>query len=527
MAVQCGSLFFFAPMRVRILDMTKKRVVSVILILVFSLLVLSAGIIPFLQLSPYYLVDSTPLLYDKWPSGGDDGFRAMLNNKTIEGSSETIQDTILRFDRRPELLAAGFEIETESIFFAIKIDIREELSNFIGFKPSSNIPYLGNTKYVITNAQYPQVAFIEYSNPYFFVSVGRRKLDMGPGKYSFMLSEEAQPNLDAIALGASYIEGKFSLDYSFYAIGGSNSTINGNGNETEKIKTFFIHKVSASNDVFRFGLSEMNCVYGAYPGIFDMTPFVLWHNLYQEEHSNVMIEVSMEGKIGPLRFWAQYAQDDLYFKGEGGFNNKPTGIGIGTGFDWNIIEGERYSSLIRKNDEYALKEKNLKDEGGIHLIGEFYWATNYLYNRRENYGEGKFVNDKYGKLTFPYRFYSSYGGFTDKVDAYYLGFPYGPGSILFSLSLEMENKVMKGNVSASLLMRGEDNIDTVIDNSTQDTWLWLNGEVKRVWSVGCNLRLNLEKFVKGLEIDLDGAINYDEYYDAFVPVVAIGVVKVF
>ena len=513
-------------MRGRITDMTKKRVVSVILLLVFSLLVLSAKITPFLQLSPFYFVDSTPLLYDKWPSGGDDGFRAMLNNKTIEGSSETIQDTILRFDNRPELLAAGFEIETESILFAIKIDIREELSNFIRFTPSSNIPFLGNTKYAVTNAQYPQVAFIEYVNPYFFASVGRRKLDMGPGKYSFMLSKEAQPNIDSVVLGATYREGGFSLDYSFYTIGGSNSTINGHGNETEKMKTFFIHKVSASNDVFIFGLSEMNCVYGAYPGIFDMTPFVLWHNLYQEEHSNVMIEVSMEGKIGPMRLWAQYAQDDLYFKGEGGFNNKPTGIGMGAGFDWKILEGEEFLSQVRKNDEYALSEDNLKDEGGVHLSGEFYWATNYLYNRRESYG-GKFINDRYGKLTLPYRFYSSYGGYTDKVDAYYLGFPYGPGSILFSLSLEMENKIIEGVINASLLMRGDDNIDTVIDSSTYDTWLWLNGDVKRVWSIGCDLRLSLGKYVKGLEIDLDATINYDEYYDSIVPIVAVGVVKVF
>ena len=514
-------------MRDKITYMTKKRVVSVILVLVCSLIVLTAKITPFLQLSPSFFIDSTPLLYDKWPSGGDAGFRAMLDDKTIEGSSERIQDTILRFDRRPEVLAVGFEIDTESIFFAIKIDLREELSNFIRFTPSSNIPYLGNTQYAITNAQYPQVAFIEYSTPYFYVSVGRRKLDMGPGKYSFMLSSEAQPNLDAISMGASYIEGKFSLDYSFYAIGGSNSTINGYGKETEKKKTFFIHKVSASNDVFRFGLSEMNCVYGAYPGIYDMTPFVLWHNLYQEEHSNVMIEVSLEGKIGPLRLWAQYAQDDLYFKGEGGFNNKPTGIGTGAGIDLKIVDGEEFYSSIRKNDEYALEEESLKDEGGLHLIGEFYWATNYLYNRRESYGEGIFENDKFGKLTLPYRFYSSYGGFTDKIDAYYLGFPYGPGSILFSLSLEMEKRYMKGNVNASLLMRGDDDIDTVIDSSTIDTWLWLNGDVKRVWSIGFDIRLNLEKYMKGLEIEADATLNYDEYYDSFVPVISLGVVKVF
>ena len=507
--------------------MAKKRVLLISLAIMFSLLSIEAKITPFVQISPYFILDKTPLLYSKWPSGGDPGFRAMLNNKSIDNSSETIQDTILRFERRPELLAAGFEIETDNTFFAIKIDVREELSNFVTFTPYSNIPYLGNTKYSVTNAQYPQVAFFEYSNPYFFASIGRRKLDMGPGKYSFMLSEEAQPNLDAVALGSRYREGKFSLDYSFYIIGGSNSTISGYGNETDKMKTFFIHKVSASNDVFRFGLSEMNCVYATVPGIFDMTPFVLWHNLYQEEHSNVMIEVSLEGKIGPLRLWVEYAQDDVYFSGEGGFNNKPTGIGIGTGFDYRIQNGEEFSSTVRKNYEYALKEENLKDEEGIHLLGEFYWATNYLYNRREKYGENLFTNDGLGKLTLPYRFYSSYGGFTDKTDAFYLGFPYGPGSILFTLSLEMENKMVKGDIYASLLMRGEDNIDTVIDGSTKETWLYLNGDVKRVWSVGCNMRFSFEKYIKGLEIDVDATLNYDEYFDSFVPLVALGVMKAF
>lgn len=395
--------------------MSKKRVLIVLLVLLFSFLCLNAKITPFVQISPYFLVDKTPLLYDKWPSGGDLGFRTMLDNKTVENSSERIQDTILRYGRRPELSALGFEIETDNIFFAIKIDIREELSNFVTFSPYSNIPYFGNTQYSVSDPQYPQVAFLEYSNSYFFVSVGRRKLDMGPGKYSFMLSEEAQPNLDAVALGAKYKEGKFSLDYIFYAISGLNSTISGYGNVTDKMKTFFIHKVSASNSVFRLGLSEMNCIYAAVPSILDITPFVLWHNLYQEEHSNVMIEVSLEGKIGPLRLWLEYAQDDFYLSGEGGeggFNSKSTSIGIGTGFDWRIGDGERFSSVVRKNSAYALKEENLKENGGIHLLGEFYWATNYLYNRRG--AEVGFESDMYGKLTLPYRFHSSNGGFTDK-----------------------------------------------------------------------------------------------------------------
>ena len=506
--------------------MMKKRIILVILVLILPLLFLSAGITPFLQLSPYFLVDSTPLLYPKWPEGGDDGFRSMLNDKAIEGSSERIQDTILRFDSRPELIAAGFEIETDNIFFLLKIDIREELSNFIGVAPHSNIPYLGNTKYVVTNAQYPQIAFIEYSNPYFFVSVGRRKLDMGPGKYSFMLSSEAQPNLDAIALGASYIEGKFNLSYSLYGIGGSNSTINGYGKETDLMKTFFVHKVTISNDVFRFGFSEMNCIYGAHPGFFDMTPFVLWHNLYQEEHSNVMIEVSLEGKIKELRLWAQYAQDDLYFPGEGGFNNKPTGIGFGFGFDYKLFGSEEFSSPIRKNNDYALKEATLRDEGGFHLVGEFYWATNYLYNRRDHGVEGVeyYANDKYGKFTLPYRFYSSHGGTTDQENAYFLGFPFGPGTIYGLVSLEGENSRMKYGVGLSLLMRGEKNINSPIDSSSATDCIELQGEIKRIWSISTSLRLNVSEIYRGLELDASTTFSYDEYYSTWVPEIAIGVV---
>ena len=91
----------------------------------------------------------------------------------------------------------------------------------------------------------------------------------------------------------------------------------------------------------------------------------------------------------------------------------------------------------------------------------------------------------------------------------------------------MENKWIKGELSGSLLMRGDDNIDTVIDEKSKDTWLWFNGEVKRVWSVGLDVRVSLESVMKGLEIDADATLNYDEYYDDFVPVVSLGVVKVF
>lgn len=503
-----------------------KRIIALLLVLISSLSAFSS-IRPFLSISPYFVMDGHEVMYSSEPNN----FQGLLDRYDgIPSSSETIQETILRFGGRKPLLEAGFEIEGERVFFALKIEIREELYNFVTFSPKSNIPYLGNTRYAITDAQYPQVAFLEYSNPYLLFSIGRRKLDMGPGKYSFILSSEAQPNLDSLVLGAFYNEGDFSLDYSFYAIPGTGEVFTPYGITSEIYKTFFVHKVAAANSYFRFGLSEINCVYGSYPTLMDFTPFVLWHNLYVDEHSNVMIEVSLEGKIGPVRLWGEYAQDDLYlnFGGltEGGFNNKPTAIGVGLGFDWLLMDGEEYGRSDRSTLGYAFKEETLEEKGGLHLYGEFYWASNYLYNRRDHGVEGEefYANDKYGKFTLPYRFYSSHGGTTDKSDAYFLGFPFGPGTIYGMVSLEGENSKMKYGVGLSLLMRGEKNIDSTIDSSSATDCIELQGEIKRIWSISTSLRLNASEIYRGLELDASTTFSFDEYYSTWVPEIAIGVV---
>lgn len=503
-----------------------KRIIALLLVLISSLPAFSS-IRPFLSISPYFVMDGHEVMYSSEPNN----FQGLLDRYDgIPSSSETIQETILRFGERKPLLEAGFEIEGERVFFALKIEIREELYNFVTFSPKSNIPYFGNTNFAITDAQYPQVAFLEYSNPYLLFSIGRRKLDMGPGKYSFILSSEAQPNLDSLVLGAFYNEGDFSLDYSFYAIPGTGEVFSSYGVASNIYKTFFVHKVAAANSYFRFGLSEINCVYGSYPTLMDFTPFVLWHNLYVDEHSNVMIEVSLEGKIGPVRLWGEYAQDDLYlnFGGltEGGFNNKPTAIGVGLGFDWLLMDGEEYGRSDRSTLGYAFKEETLEEKGGLHLYGEFYWASNYLYNRREHGVEGEefYANDKYGKFTLPYRFYSSHGGTTDKSDAYFLGFPFGPGTIYGIVSLEGENSRMKYGVGLSLLMRGEKNINSPINSSSATDCIELQGEIKRIWSISTSLRLNASEIYRGLELDASTTFSYDEYYSTWVPEIAIGVV---
>ena len=86
---------------------------------------------------------------------------------------------------------------------------------------------------------------------------------------------------------------------------------------------------------------------------------------------------------------------------------------------------------------------------------------------------------------------------------------------------------MKGEVRSALLVRGDDDIDTVIDGTTKVTWLHLNGDIKRVWSVGGKLSLSLDKYLKGLETEVDIEVKYDEFYEEIVPIIAIGLVKAF
>ncbi len=457
----------------------RKRKLALVVFILIILSHASASIRAGAAFTPTFLWDGYPLIRE-----GASSVAVTSLSSPAPDSWERVQDSLLRFDSRESLLSAWLEIARGDVFFALKMNIREELYNFISTTPWSNIPYAGNTKYAVTHAQYPHVAFVEYRSDYLFLSVGRRLWSLGPGKYSFLLSP-VQPYLDSAAFGLDYPDEKFSLSYRFFVVSGSNATLNRDKRENtdDVYKTVFIHKVSYERENLIIGLGELNLVYDTVPTLIDFSPFVLWHNQYQEEHSNVMIELSMEGRIGPVRLYCLYAQDDICLGNEGN-NLKPTALGFAFGFDWLIRKGKAYTSPLRSDSDYAYTGKTLRSDGGVHLEGAFYWATNWLYNRRASAGDGTFSSDRYGRIMLPWRFYSSNGGYTEMEDAYYLGYPCGPGTISGEIgaSYEDENMTLRGYVS--LMLRGEISIDTPVTRDSKDKWLWLEGDVLCIWSVG-------------------------------------------
>lgn len=491
-----------------------KRSFLFFVFLVIGAFLLNASIDFGVVLTPTFMIDGYPLIN---PSGG--AADASSLDKGADGSWERVQDSTLRFFRRQPLSSIYFEVASRNVFSAVKVDIKEDLYNFISTSPYSNIPYLGNTKYAVMDAQYPKVAFLEYSIPSFYISLGRRLFSLTGGKYSFILSP-VQPYLDHISFGLNYIEPGWRLGYRFYALTSSNVTFNpGKKTGTSDVyKTIFVHRISYENPFLILGLSELNCVYDAYPTITDFTPFVLWHNQYQEEHSNVMIEVSVEARINNLRLYALYAQDDINMKNEGN-NLKPTALGFAFGFDWLLSKGEEYISSIKRDRDYILSDSTLETKGGTHLTGSVYWATNWLYNRRSEAPQaGSFVSDRYGKITLPYRYYSNYGGYTEKEDAFYLGFPYGPGSIITEVGISDEDTKGFFSLSLSLLMRGEITIDTPVTTGSQSKWLLLDGKITRVYTISLEAeRLVYKNKFLSISASTSSSLSVDNDY-RFYPV---------
>lgn len=492
---------------------TKRRVL-ILFLLLLALIPLPASLRLGIALTPSFLWDGYPLLKpgesDVYSKTND-----FLDDVSMDNTWETLSDSLLRYERRQSLSSIFLEIENEAFSSALLVDIRGELYNFTSEKVWSNIPYAGSTKYAVTNAQYPSVAYAEYRSDEFYASIGRRLFLLGPGEYSFILSP-SQPYLDYASFGLDYIDGRYSLSYKFFALSSSNVVFNQAKKElaSDVEKTIFIHKVSYETRSFIAGLSELNCVYDTTPSLVDFTPFVFWHNQYQEEHSNVMIELSLEGRIRALRLWALYAQDDICLKNESN-NLKPTALGFACGLDWHIIEGEVFSSPARGSLTYMMRENTLREDAGLHLELSFYWATNWLYNRRTDDGSGGFTSDRYGKIMLPYRYYSSNGGFVDRPDVFYLGFPYGPGTILGKLSLSYENTDFRVKAYGSLLMRGDITIESPVEPSSKERWLYLEGDITRVWTAGLDGEWIPFSSYRNFSLILSSSFSFDNSFSFY------------
>ena len=410
--------------------------------------------------SPYLNIDTSPTVNNigSWTDPDPDWW-------------ETSQDRLLRYNERPSLLSLGFDMNTEHVNIVAFIEIREDVGNFLTKNSYSNIPYVGNTISAITDMNFPRLGYVDVQLGGFYGSIGRRQIKWGPATYDLAISDSA-PYLDNIWLQYKTDVSYGSWWYNFIAVGFSNVALNDDEERTELSKTLFAHRLGFENSFIRVGIGELNMVYNTAPSILDFTPIGIWHNLYQDEHSNVMLHLSVEGLAGPVRMFGVFAMDDIDLPVEPASNQKPAAMGFSGGVEWQVFEGPKLESVRFQPSDYLLAEPTFRKDGGLHVGSEVFYTTNYMYNRRtEAYGQ----NDEVGKFTVPIRMQSFVGGYTSSADAYFVGFPYGPGSLLARLYTDYEASNWTLSGSVEWLRRGtariEDKYSTI--PNLMETWFAL------------------------------------------------------
>lgn len=470
----------------------KKTLFVILLILTAFTAFASVGFV--LNVKPYFTFDNSP-------AGIAEGSNWLNWNNSSTGEGpvnanwwETKQDYFNRAFSKPGFLDIGFVVDTDKVGMVFLLDIRQD--TFQHFKDDgkilTNIPFVG----AMIDLNFPRVGYVDFtsSDESFYTSVGRRQIKWGPSTYDMAISD-SQPYLDNFYLsyktpvgvgtwnfkydftGIAY---KLFMNYSHPVEGGQKST--------------FAHRFAFGNDSVRIAVAELNNVYGKEPSLLDFTPFGIWHDNYQDDYSNVMLNLAVEGVVGPVRLYGTFTMDDFDLPHELGsdvWSEKPQAMGFTAGVEVHILDGEPVESSRFEYNEYALRDDTFR-KIGLNIGYEFYYCSTFMYNRKVNAG----------KYTVPFQFISLTGaGFCFDDNAFYLGFKYGPDTMVNRLFVEYEANPLSAFASAELIMRGSYSIDSEYGNKDyyNDNGLSkmkLNDPVVTVLKLHAGASYNVQKGLK-------------------------------
>lgn len=432
-----------------------KRIVIAVLCL-FVCFSLSAKLSGIVSADPSVFISSYPLL-----SLGD--------NRHVSGSEEAgwferAQDYYYRYFKLNGLLDLGLRLDDEHFSFVLDVDLRQTFTSFLKKRLYSNIPYVGNDLNAILDMNFPRTAYGEVSFDKFFLSVGRRPIGWGPGTYDFAIGDSV-PFQDNIWFDYKTKAGNTSISYNFVAIGFNTEALDNDTptevmdnfetgqyddiDEYRGIKTLLAHRVGFGWSNFRFSIGELNLIYGEYPNLVDANPFGIYHNLFQDRKSNVMGYLEIEGLIdlgdaGKLRVFGTFAMDDFDLPNEKEKKNgKPGAIGLSAGVQYHVFDGEESVVMSSNSEKYRLSSDSFRFKDGLNISYEFYFCSPYMYNRAVE--EGKF--------TVPFKQYGS--PTMREANAFFIGFQYGPNSMLHELRAEYSSGKLEVEVGVGLLLRGD------------------------------------------------------------------------
>lgn len=423
-----------------------------ILCLLLCAVSLFAGVKAVVNVKPYFTFDKSPAALAE--NAGD------LTTWSLSSDWwETRQDYLLRTVSKPSMLDLGFVAETDHFNIVFLLDVCQDyLQNLKDSgQNKTNIPFVG----AFIDLNFPRVGYVEFKTDdnEFYASIGRRQIKWGPSTYDMAISD-SQPYLDNFYAEVNApLKNDWNFWYSFTGIAYRlfmNYTHDLTGAETTDgtadtngVKSTFAHRFGFESDHFRIAIAELNNVYDKYPTLLDVSPLAIWHNGYQDEYSNVMLNVALEAKVGPVRAFGTFTMDDFDLPHEVsetyGLSCKPQAMGFTAGVEFNLFDGEPIESSDFDLGDYAIKEKTFKEETGLNIGYEFYYCSTFMYNRKVNSG----------KFTMPFQFISLVGsGYCYDENAFYLGFPYGPNTLVHRFYAEYTNNPFKAYASAELIKRG-------------------------------------------------------------------------
>ncbi|TYB95802.1 MAG: hypothetical protein FXF54_04470 [Kosmotoga sp.] len=379
-------------------------------------------------------------------------------------------DDLLRYSKMQPLARAGLTIDEGNLTGVIRFEAKQDFSAFLMGRDWCNLPISVDSYSPFFDANFPRLGFVEYDTEKITVSFGRRKLKYGPGFYDLALSDNS-PYYDHLWFdySASFILG--TAGYRFIGISSDRSVY-------DAPKTLLKHGIWLDFGNFRLSISEENLIYGVYPDLQDLGPFIIYHHTYQS-HSNVIAILYLDWFNDDWRFYGEAIFDDFRLSSEGNFSN-PTAIGWFAGVERKILDGEAYKKSNLNDSDYTLYDRQSKS-GGLYLRYEYYRTSPYLYNRHSEIG--KFVN--------PFRMNVMWLSSWTTINTFY-GFKYGPDAELNLFEVRYEDKNFRSNLVFELLRKGDYDITDDYNPPFEHHWYRLVEPIKKIFKISVNIEYLLE-----------------------------------
>ena len=307
----------------------------------------------------------------------------------------------------------------------IKSDLGSDLSNGV-----SSLYHDGN---FYLDPNFPQVGYGELVLDDLLLSIGRRKLKIGPGYYSLGISNLI-PYLDSIWFSSLYRTDKGGIQYNFVVATTDFMATSELDSKLEDLnyKTLMAHTISYIGNQIILSLTDYSLIENRVPDLQELGPFIHYHGLYQSGQ-NVMLGFSLDYKpLNNLRLYSETVIDDFQLSIESDKSN-PGAMGFLMGIEYLIADEYKCLNIFDSPYNHQLSTPSYGFSKGLYVRYEAVWTSPYLYNRE----------DETGKYTNPYLYMWEYDTYV--VNSFF-GAIYGPNRFINRISLNYDKAFFKSGL---------------------------------------------------------------------------------